>query len=31
LIEVPVDRRENLVLHRRLNEAAQQALAATLG
>jgi 2-succinyl-5-enolpyruvyl-6-hydroxy-3-cyclohexene-1-carboxylate synthase len=31
LIEVPVDRRENLVLHQRLNEAAQQALAATLG
>ena len=30
LIEVPVDRRENLALHRRLNEAAQQALAAAL-
>jgi len=31
LIEVPVDRRENLALHRRLNDAAQQALAAALG
>jgi len=30
LIEVPVDRQENLALHRRLTEAAQEALAALL-
>jgi 2-succinyl-5-enolpyruvyl-6-hydroxy-3-cyclohexene-1-carboxylate synthase len=31
LIEVPVDRQSNVALHQRLNEAAQTALAATLG